>query len=284
MLYESPVITAYCVFVCAICGMCMGSFLNCMAWRMTHNESVLHGRSHCTSCGHVLGIRDLVPVLSWLASKGRCRYCGAPVSARYPVTELICGGLYVSVLLRYGLTLEALEIVLFVSVLFVLSLTDLESYIIPNATIVAALAIRALYILLGGVFGIHDARAVAMESLVGGFAVAVPILLLALVMDRVLGRDSLGGGDVKLFFVAGTYFGWQQSIFLVIVSCVLGIISGIVGASRDAAQQEKDDATPDSSTVPHLIPFGPSIAAACWVTMMIGPQVVDWYTRLLGLS
>ena len=283
MLYESPVITIYCVLVAALCGMCMGSFLNCMAWRMMNGKSVLRGRSHCTSCNHVLGMRDLIPVLSWLASKGRCRYCGAPVSARYPVTELICGMLYISVLLRYGLTLEAIQFVLFASVLFVLSLTDLEAYIIPNATIVAALVIRTVYIVLGGALGLHDMGSVAIESLIGGFGVAVPVLVLALIMDHVLGKESLGGGDVKLFFVAGTYFGLAQSLFLVIVACVLGIVSGLVGASHAASRKENDDSDADNSASSHLIPFGPSIAVACWVTMMVGQQVVDWYLRLLGL-
>ena len=283
MLYESPVLTIYCVLVAALCGMCMGSFLNCMAWRMMNGESVLRGRSHCTSCNHVLGMRDLIPVFSWLASKGRCRYCGAPVSARYPVTELVCGVLYVSVVLRYGLTLEAIQFVLFASVLFVLSLTDLEAYIIPNATIVAALFIRMVYIVLGGALGLHDAGSVVIESLIGGFGVAVPVLLLALIMDRVLGKESLGGGDVKLFFVAGTYFGIAQSLFLVIVACVLGIVSGLVGASHAASRKEIDDSGADNSASSRLIPFGPSIAVACWVTMMVGQQVVDWYLRLLGL-
>ena len=283
MLYESPVITIYCVLVAALCGMCMGSFLNCMAWRMMNGESVLRGRSHCTSCNHVLGMRDLIPVFSWIASKGRCRYCGSPVSARYPATEVFCGLLYVSVLLRYGLTLEAIQYILFVSVLFVLALTDLEAYIIPNATIVAALVIRVVYIVVGGALGLHDLGSVAVESLIGGFGVAVPVLVLALIMDRVLGKESLGGGDVKLFFVAGTYFGLARSLFLVIVACVLGIVSGLVSASHDSSRKGIDDSDTDDSISTHLIPFGPSIALACWVTMMVGQQVVDWYLRLLGL-
>ena len=72
-------------------GLFMGSFLNCLAWRITHGESVLRGRSHCASCGHVLEVRDLVPVLSWLLLGGRCRFCGERISARYPIAELACG-------------------------------------------------------------------------------------------------------------------------------------------------------------------------------------------------
>ncbi|MBR3326701.1 MAG: prepilin peptidase [Atopobiaceae bacterium] len=269
MQLDSPLLLGYVVCVAGILGLVMGSFLNCLAWRMTHGESVLHGRSHCTSCGHVLGPRDLVPVLSWALSRGRCRYCGERVSWRYPATELFTAIVYVSLAVRYGLTLEMLELVAFASVLLVLSLTDLDEYLIPNATIVAAMLVRVAYIVAMGATGQADAMALLRDSLVGGVVVAVPILLLALVMDRVLGRESLGGGDVKLLFVAGLYFGWQQCLFLVVVACVLGLLLAVLGVNGGG---DGDD--------PHLIPFGPSIALACWITMLVGGQVVTWYVGL----
>lgn len=272
MLLDSPFAVAYCAFVTGLLGLCMGSFLNCLAWRMTHGESVLHGRSHCTTCGHELGARDLVPVVSWLASHGQCRYCGEKVSVRYPATELFCGATYVLLFLRYGLTLECAEMIAFASVLLVLSLTDLDEYIIPNATIVATIVIRVVYIVLGGVLGLHDAGALFVESLIGGFAVAVPILVLALVMDRVLGRESLGGGDVKLLFVAGLYFGWQQCLFLLVIACVLGIVLGTAGMRAAQASEDEKEA--------RLIPFGPAIALSCVLCMLVGTHVIDWYLAL----
>ena len=83
MLRLSPFITVYCCAVAALLGACTGSFLACLAWRTVHGESVLRGRSHCDVCGHVLGVRDLVPVFSYLFSGGKCRYCGAKLSARH---------------------------------------------------------------------------------------------------------------------------------------------------------------------------------------------------------
>lgn len=266
MLYDSAFLFAYCTAVVAVLGLCMGSFLNCMAWRMTHGESVLSGRSHCTSCGHALGPLDLVPVLSWAFSRGRCRYCGEGVSWRYPATELLCAVMYVSIWLVYGFAIETVELICFASVLLVLSLTDLDTYIIPNATILAAIAIRALYIAAVGVLGQGDALVLARDSLVGGLAVGVPVYLLSLVMDRVLRRDSLGGGDIKLLFVAGLYFGWAQCLFLVMLACVLGLVLAAV-LSRES----------------RLIPFGPAIALACWLCMLCGSRVVDWYLGLFSL-
>ena len=269
MQLDSPFVLGYAICLAGVLGLIMGSFLNCLAWRMTHGESVLHGRSHCTSCGHVLGPLDLVPVLSWVFSRGRCRYCGEHVSWRYPATELLTAVVYISLVLRYGLTFEALELVAFASVLLVLSLTDLDEYVIPNITIVVAILIRAVYIVSMGAIGQVDTMTVLRDSLVGGVAVVVPVLILALVMDRVLGRESLGGGDVKLLFVAGLYFGWQQCLFLVVVACVLGLLLAVLGVNGGG---DGDDS--------HLIPFGPSIALACWITMLVGEPVVTWYLGL----
>ncbi len=265
------------VFV-ALVGLVMGSFLNCLAWRWVHGESVLHGRSHCTSCGHVLGPLDLIPVLSWVLSRGRCRYCGAKVSARYPITELLCAAAYTSIVWRYGLTPEALELIAFASVLLVLSLTDLECYIIPNETIVACVLIRVTY--LGWLFvsGHPNAQAIAVDSLVGGLAVGTALLVLVLIMDRVLGRDSMGGGDLKLFAVAGLYFGWQRCIVLVIVSCVLGIVLGLLGPRPEDPQANASEQADDHGSQP--FPFGPAIAMACWFTMIFGDAVLGWYLGL----
>ena len=294
-MFESSFAMAYCVFVVALLGLCMGSFLNCLAWRVAHGESVTKGRSHCVSCGHELAARDLVPVLSWLLLRGKCRYCGTRVSARYPLVEALCSCVFVSLFIRYGLTLTTVELMAFSCTLLVLSLTDLDTYVIPNSTIVAAIVIRLAYIGVGGLLGMHDAMSLLVESLVGAFVVAIPVLLLSLIMDHVLGRPSLGGGDVKLLFVAGLYFGWQQSLFLIILACVLGIVLAAVGKRATNAGEDPEtgeiaqtEVDADASEVvedaqSRLIPFGPAIALSCWVTMLVGPQVVSWYLSLVHL-
>ena len=220
------------------------------------------------SCGHPLSVRDLMPVFSWLASGGRCRYCKEHVSARYPATEVLCAVVYVSIYLRYGLSVETLELLAFMSVLLVLSLTDLDTYVIPNGTIVAALLIRLAYLVFRFVSGGCSDLTPFTDALVGGLALAVPVLALALVMDKVLGRDSFGGGDVKLLFVAGTYFGWAQGIFLVVTACVLGLLFALLGQRKRSEENAG------------MIPFGPAIAAACWVTALVGDIVVKWYMGL----
>ena len=109
MLYADPFLTVYCCLLAALLGACMGSFLNCAAWRIVHGESVLRGRSHCDACGHVLAVRDLIPVVSYLAAHGRCRYCGAKLSRRHVLAEAVSALVFVTLLLHYDISLQALE-------------------------------------------------------------------------------------------------------------------------------------------------------------------------------
>ena len=271
-------------------GLFMGSFLNCLAWRITHGESVLRGRSHCASCGHVLEVRDLVPVLSWLLLGGRCRFCGERISARYPIAELACGVAYASIVVRFGLTIECVEMLAFASILLVLSLTDIDQCIIPNGCIIAAVVVRLGYIALAGWLGLlpegQSTVDLMLFSAASAAGVGVVLVLLAVVMDRVLGRESIGGGDVKLLAVAALYFGWQQTILLLIVACVLGIAFGLAfaagavgvdgGEATDAAGSD-DEA---GATGLPAFPWGPSIAFACWLCMLFGQQVMSWYLGL----
>ena len=254
-------------FIPALCftfvlGLVMGSFLNCWARRIVHGESIIRGRSHCTSCNHVLSAADLVPVLSWLALRGTCRYCGARISVRYPLVELFCALIYTSLVACYGLTLETLELACFASVLLVLSLTDIDVYLIPNACVVTAAVVRLCYLAVAGALGELDFSEAAVAALVGGVAIAGPLLVFVLIADILLHRPSMGGGDIKLIFVAGLYFGWQQCLVLIAIACALGLVTAFIGARLQKDAEE--------SVALKTIPFGPSIAVACWIMMLCG--------------
>ena len=280
MLYSSPLITAYSLVVAALLGLAMGSFINCWAWRYIHGESVISGRSHCTSCGQDLGVRDLVPVFSWLASKGKCRYCGEAVSARYPATEIICAVVFVAIVAVYGITLETVELLAFASILLFLSLTDIDDFLVPNGCIIAALVVRIVYMAIAWAVGQMSLADVGYY--VGSaFAIGVALLIVVLVADKVFGRESMGGGDLKLFFVAGLYFGWQQGLFLVILSCVIGIVVAVVAPRRKGPNPEGIPESDSEHAMKRVFPFGPSIAAACIVTMLVGKPLLTWYIGLL---
>ena len=263
MLHTSPPLAAYCCFVAALFGACMGSFLNCMAWRIVHGESVLRGRSHCDECGHVLAVRDLVPVLSYLFSKGRCRYCGAKLPSRHVWAELISAAVFVSLLLQYDISLQTLEAWLLASLLLACSFADLEGYIIPDRFIAAGIVL-----FIGSLFSAPFPLHRALDGALGGFAVVGVLLLLVHAMEKRLGREAMGGGDLKLLFVTGLFFGWKGNLFCLILACLIGIVWALL-----AARKSGESGRP--------IPWGPSIALGAWVTALVGERVINWYLSLL---
>ena len=257
MLHTSPPLAAYCCFVAALFGACMGSFLNCMAWRIVYGESVLRGRSHCDECGHVLAARDLVPVLSYLFSKGRCRYCGAKVPAECFFTELLAGIGCCMVVYRFDLSVMSLRGVLLGLILLTMALTDLHGWIIPDR-----LQIAGCLVFLVTAFLLPEPVSRILHGLLFGTVLGGGMLFLSLLFDRLTGKESLGGGDIKLFFMTGLYLNsaWEL-LFYLILSCLLGLGFAALRKSQ-------------------RIPFGPAIAAACFLMLLYGQIMTSWYTGL----
>lgn len=261
MLYTAPALTFYIVFITAVTGLVMGSFLDCLAWRLAHGESIIRGRSHCAVCGRELAPIDLIPVISYIILRGRCRACGAKIPVRCLVTELICAAGYVSFVLRYDVTAEAVIYILMFSLLLSASLVDIDEGWIPDRLLIIGAAgffILAPFTEAGFVVS-------SVKALIGAASLFFPMLLLVLAADRITGRDTMGGGDLKLFAMLGLYFGWQQGILLIIISCVTGIVFAL------ASGITKRD-TP--------FPFAPAISIAGWITALCGQWLIDWYVSL----
>lgn len=257
---------AYVLALAFTLGAVLGSFLNCMAWRAVHGGSVRKGRSRCPLCGHVLPAAELVPVLSYLFLRGRCRHCRGKISPRYMLAELSLGLFFAATVLRFGVSAEALRAAGLACILLPLSLVDLDSYRIPNRFIAAALLwwlVLLPFAPAGRGFSFwHRAGAALLEGAAGGAAVGGAMLLISLLFDRITGKESLGGGDIKLFFAAGLYLGPAAGLLCVILACVLGLVFALL------RRQQR-------------IPFGPAISAALLLCLLFGRQVVIWYMNLL---
>ena len=260
-IWESRSLLIYCGVVALLLGAVFGSFLNCAAWRISHGESVLRGRSHCPDCGHVLGAGDLVPILSWLFLRGRCRYCGKKIPARYPLTEAVFALLTLLCLLRFDLSWLCLRNWILLCCLFCLSLTDLECMIIPDVCLIIAAAVWGIFLPLTGM-GWPAVRGGLLAGLIFGGG----LLGLSLLMDRILKRDSLGGGDIKLFAVLGLYLGIVGTLFMTVLACLLGLLFAVLRRGRGGGSEP--------------FPFGPAIAAAGTVMLLCGGPLIQWYTGL----
>lgn len=259
MLYLSPAITVYCSVLIFALGACMGSFLNCMAWRIVHGESILRGRSHCDICGHVLGARDLFPIVSFLLSRGKCRYCGAKLSARHVFAEVLSGAVYLLILLTFDISLQALEMLLFATILLGCAFADLEGYIVPDRFILAGIAVRAVFLVIS-----PDAW---VDALLGGFAVGGGLLLLVLLYEKLRKIDAMGGGDIKLLFMTGLYLGWAKNLLCLLLACIFGILFALIAQKR--AQSEEA-----------FFPWAPAITAAAITTALWGDAIIGAYMGL----
>lgn len=240
-------------------GAFFGSALHCLAYRMVQGQSWAKGRSRCPICGHTLQAVDLVPVLSWLFLRGKCRHCGGKIPARYILAEVGLGLVFVGILLRLGLTPEAAGWLILCCCLFCLSLVDWEIQIIPHRFLVIPAICRILQSLLDG----ELIRGMLPAFLFGG-----GLLALSLLMDRLLQTDTMGGGDIKLMAVLGLYFSIPECLLLLVIACILGILAAMF---RNTKQN-----------IP--IPFGPFLSIAAYLTLLFGRQIVDWYWGLFIFS
>ena len=256
----NPAQAAFLLGVAAVLGACLGSFVNCLAWRLANGESVLAGRSHCTSCGHVLGALDLVPVASWLALRGRCRHCGQRASPRYVIVEALVAALFAAVVARYGLSVQTAAYLVLI-------------WFMP-APRVDAFSVGSLF---SG--WVHPGGAVALDGIVGAAVVAGGVLVLSVAFDKVTKRRSLGGGDVKLLFMVGLFLGLAGSMLNLLMVCLMGVAFAFAqGFSVPSSPGEGEGEGESVRT--RAIPFGPAIAAATAFTLLAGPTILTWYAGL----
>ena len=283
MLHLTPFLTVYTTILAFLLGTVMASFLACMGWRMCKGESVLRGRSHCDSCGHVLGARDLIPILSYLMSKGRCRHCGAKISSINLFGELGMGVLFAFVTLVYGNLYFIILHCIFFCILYLVTVTDVIDQIIPDGALLVAIVVRVIAFVLNYYFEfysniIYIHKPALWSELIGllvdGLAVSLPLLILVLIMEKILKKEAMGGGDIKLLFVTGLYLGWARNILVVFFACIIGIVAG----SMQQKQVEKEEDSEEEQ--PFYFAFGPSIAFSAVLMLFFGNMILDWYLSL----
>ena len=260
MLHLSLGLDIYIGLLAFVAGACMGSFLNCMAWRIVKGESVLKGRSHCDVCGATLAPRDLIPILSFILNRGKCRQCGARLSVRHVLAEAAGGVTFLLIIFKYDISLQALEMLLLASVLMAASFADLEGYIIPDRFIAAGILMRIPFF-----FCLPGWKENLMDALLGGFAVGGGLLLLVLCYEKLRKVEAMGGGDLKLLFVTGLYLGWAKNLLCLFLACIFGIVFALITQKRRTQQ---------------AFPWGPSICAAGIVTLLCGDTAITAYMSL----
>jgi leader peptidase (prepilin peptidase)/N-methyltransferase len=260
-------------------GLLFGSFANVVIWRYPRGESLSRPGSHCPVCESPIAWHDNIPVGSWLALGGRCRACGAWISVRYPVVELLCATLWVLAGVLFGLSLQTVWAVFFFYLLAILSFIDLDLRRLPNGLVGLLFGVglvgvfisqftrfRALPLLSSGT-GFWGQPLVA--ATVGAVAAAGLTLLIALAYARVRHVQGSGMGDVKLLAAIGLYLG-PYALLALFFANIIGAAYGVVAA------RAKGVALRDTP-----LPFGPFLAGAAIAVTAWGPAVWGWYLSLL---
>lgn len=254
--YFPPLLAAYAVFLSVVLGLVFGSFGNAWAWRIVHREKISRGRSHCPKCGHTLSARDLVPLFSYLMLRGKCRYCGAPIARRYPAVEAICALFFLTALLRCGISLALVRFLLMGFFLMVAALVDCDTMELPDGLLLAAACASFLRL--------FEDAGTWKAMLRGALIVPAVLLLLVLLMDKLKGYETMGGGDIKLLAAVGLHFDAPEMLLLLIFACVLGLVF--------AAAQKRGKSVP--------FPFGPMLVLSAWLVLLCGAPLLSWYLSL----
>jgi leader peptidase (prepilin peptidase)/N-methyltransferase len=240
-----------------VLGLIFGSFCNVVAIRLLKGESIVHPPSHCVHCNHRLGPLDLIPVMSFLLLRGRCRYCRAPIPPVYPIGEAATALLFASAAWRMGVSPELPAGLLLASILVIIVQTDLCRMVIPNKVVFFGMGAAVLLRLF-----VHPEPwwDYALAFLIGGglfYGLAVAT------------KGGVGGGDIKLFAFLGVLLGLKLTLLAIFLSSLAGTLYGVMQLARSRYRKKQ------------AIPFGPFIAVGAWLSYLWGDWLLNWYAALL---
>lgn len=243
------------VLLYALLGLVVSSFLNVCIDRLPEGESIVSPPSHCPFCGRRLAPLDLIPVLSYILLRGRCRYCGAPIPRRVLVVEAATGLLFALLWYRYGPSLQLLLATLYTCFFIVIFVIDLEHHLVLNRVIYPAIVVALLSIPFTPDHGV-------VELLVGGALGFGLLFLITLAYPA-----GMGMGDVKLATFIGLVVGFPSILVSLFLSFIAGgLVGGILLLT--GLRGRKDP-----------IPFAPFLVAGGMVAMLYGKEIIDWYGR-----
>jgi leader peptidase (prepilin peptidase)/N-methyltransferase len=243
-------------------GLCMGSFFNVCIHRIPLKQSLAHPPSSCPHCGKRIKFYDNIPVISYIVLLGKCRYCSQPISLRYPIVEIVTGFLSLALFVRYGLGYPYFLFLLFAGSLVTISFIDLQHRIIPDV-----ISLPGIVVGLG--FSFFYNHISWLDSLIGILGGGGFLYLIAVIFERLTGKEGMGGGDIKLLAMIGAWLGWRALPFVILISSLSGIVVG--GGSLLLTGQGYRA----------KIPFGPFLALGALVYFFFGHELVAWYYRLL---
>jgi prepilin signal peptidase PulO-like enzyme (type II secretory pathway) len=259
-----------------ILGLAVGSFLNCVIYRLETSEclengkpkkktfSFLRGRSYCPNCKHMLSWQDLIPLLSFMTLGGKCRYCKKPISWQYPLVELATGIIFVLLLWKFGFFPEFIYLSLVSCFLIVIFVSDLKTYFIPDGAIYPAIIIALIFNFQFLIFGQFI---IFRDSILSGLFAMLFFLFIYLISRG----KWMGFGDVKLAALMGLFLGWPNILVAMFLAFFIGAIMGVglmvLGRKKMSSE----------------VPFGPFLVLGTFLAAFGGQEIISWYLNFLSI-
>lgn len=268
-----------------IFGLLVGSFLNVCIVRLPREGSIVRPPSHCPRCKGSIKFYDNIPVISFLLLRGKCRNCGEPISWRYPLVELLNGLLYAWTIHEFGLGGEAFLVMALCSALIVITFIDFDYQIIPDVIslpgMVVGLAFAPFFMsalqdplpfrldLLLPTTGPYLTGLI--NSFIGLLLGGGPLFAIGWAWEKLRHVEAMGGGDVKLMGMVGSFLGWKGALLTIMLGALAGSVAGILLILFKRHKMEK------------VIPFGPFLAVGSIAAMFYGPDIISWYLGLIRI-
>jgi len=268
-----------------ILGACAGSFLNVCVHRWPRERSVIKPRSRCPSCGNQLAWFENIPILSWLALRGRCRCCDEPISPEYPLIEFIVAIGWLTALNHYGFNFTALRVAVFGTTLLGVALTDAKHYLIPDGFTLFGFMFALITSVIAFFRPETQPFATPYDSLIGACAGAGMIAIVGWLGEVVRKKEAMGLGDVTLMAFVGAALGPTKALITVFVGATLGavafglIVIPVAMVRRGSSREQTELALGSAPFETPLVPFGVFLAPAALLTLFWGDSLLAWITR-----
>lgn len=244
----------------ALTGAAVGSFLNVCVYRWPAEQSVLRPRSRCPHCSHALAWYDNIPIFGYLWLRGRCRYCGAAISAQYPAVELLTALIWLGAAIRFGATIETLHSAVFLTILLGIALTDAKEMVIPDQFSLGGTLIGLLLAAVPGGFSL-------LTGVIGAASGYIGFWLLKLGAEKALKKPALGVGDIHMMAMVGAFTGVEGVIITMMLGSLAGLLIGVpVMWARGRLEM-----------LGTYLPLGVFLALGGAVAHMWGPLLMGWY-------